>query len=383
MVKAEPDTESGEVQISTVFNLGGQRVGYVIGTEGEIALSNWIAETQVQIQPQPYLTYDEMLSALFGNEVVAIAGRDTRLLRTAAPVLEAVELLNTPLQEEPFTIAIPRQDTHFRNLLNRTLQYLASDAEVGQQSSLEVLHSEYFPNDDFPFNALPVYANVGDEAPALAAFPTDVPIPSVYAAPNILANGVLRVVGNASTEGLLPSQAFVPTANQNLVREIASRWGVEVQFVAGDPLQAVRDGTADIAVGIEPTWDVPGVDFSQPYAQHGRRLLYPSDRDYAQLSSLMATSRVVATLDTEDDAEELVEAWGNRVGIFNFRFFTTSWDTAAENLLENNNALVLIGDSLSLLPIVQQNPDTLSIGPTWYDRQYLTFALPQNDVDFR
>ncbi|MEL6524876.1 MAG: transporter substrate-binding domain-containing protein, partial [Chloroflexota bacterium] len=116
---------------------------------------------------------------------------------------------------------------------------------------------------------------------------------------------------------------------------------------------------------------------------HGRRLLYPSDRDYAQLSSLMATSRIVAVLDTEDDAQELVEAWGSRVSIFRFSFFTTSWDTAAENLLENNNALVLIGDSLSLLPIVQQNPDTLSIGPTWYDRQYLTFALPQNDVDFR
>ncbi|MEM9951047.1 MAG: transporter substrate-binding domain-containing protein [Chloroflexota bacterium] len=383
MVESEPDTEAGEVEIASIFNLSGLPVGYVVGTEGEITLNNWIASSGVQLQPRAYLTYDQMLAALFGGEVIGIAGRDTRLLRTATSVLDAVKILDTTLQEESFAIAMLRQDLHFRNLINRTLQYLASDADIGQPSTLEQLHTEYFPNDDFPYATLPIYNNVGDDAPVPSQFPMDVPIPQTFVATNILTSGIVRVAGAPAPESVPPEQATLATVNRNLAQQIAERWGVQVQFVDGDPIQLIASGQADLAVGITPDWDTASqVDFSQPYVQHGRRLMYPESRDWAQFSSLQATTRIIATFRDEPDAEELAEAWASSVGIFNLRFFGTDPENAVETILENNNALVVFGDTFKLLPIVRSN-DALALGPTWYDRQFLTLALPQNDVDFR
>ncbi len=373
-----------ESPVASIFNLGGQPVGYVVGTEGQVALSNWIASSNVQVQAQAYLTYDEMLAALFGGEVVAIAGRDTRLLRTAFSVLDAVQILETPLQEEAFGIVMLRQDLHFRNLMNRTLQYLASDADLNQQSTLEQLHAEYFPNDDFPYAALPVYNNVGDEAPAPSQFPTDVPLPQIYAASNIINNRVLRVAGVPNPDTLPPEQFALASVNRALVEQMAVRWGVTVQYVEGDAIQAIANGQADIAAGISPDWNTAAnVDFSQPYLQHGRRLMYPEGRDLDRLGDLLTTSRVVATIRGDDGAFELAEAWGEAVNIFNMRPFETTIEGAADTILEDNNALVVFADSLLILPIVRNNPDDLAIGPTWYDRQFLTLALPQNDIDFR
>lgn len=382
MVEAEPDVEAGEVDVASIFNLGGQAVGYVVGTEGQTALSNWISSTGVQIMPQAYLTHDQMLAGLFGGEVVAIAGRDTRLLRTASNVLDAVELLETPLQEEAFGIVMLRQDLHFRNLVNRTLQYLASDADIGQQSTLERLHTDYFPNDQFPYAAMPIYENVGDDAPHPSQFPTDVPLPQVYATTNITNNGVVRVAGVQNPAELPPEQAIIATVNRSLVEQVAARWGVQVQFIEGDPLQAVANGQADMAVGITPDWNAPNVDFSQPYVQHGRRLMYPEGRDLAQLGEFRATTRVLATINGDSNSEELAEAWGSVVGINNFRFFQAEMDTASDAILEDNNALAVFADTFLLLPIVRNNPTELAIGPTWYDRRFLTFAIPQNDLDF-
>ncbi|MGJ3237782.1 MAG: transporter substrate-binding domain-containing protein [Anaerolineae bacterium] len=370
--------------IASVFNLGGQSVGYVVGTEGESALNDWVQRSGVALQMRPYLTYDRLLAGLFGGEVVAIAGRDTRLLRTAFNALDAVEILDTPLRQEPFGAVLLRQDVHFRNLINRTLQYLASDAEIGQQSTLEQLHTSYFPNDSFPYAALPIYRNVGDEAPQPAQFPTGVPLPPTYVAPRILAEGVVRVAGISSDPNVLPpEQMMVATVNQALIEQMAQRWEVSVQYVEGDPIQAVSTGQADLAIGIAPDWEsAASVDFSQVYVQHGRRLLHPANRDLDQFGDLRTTSRIVATLTSESDAQELAEAWADYVGIFNLRFFGTTLDDAAENILENNNALVLFGDSFSLVWIARQNPD-FAIGPTWYDRRFLAFAVPQNDIDFR
>jgi len=371
-------------EIASIFNLGGQTVGYVVGTEGQTALNNWMASSGIQVQTRAYLTFDEMLSGLFGGEVVAIAGRDTRLYRTALPVLDAVQVLDTPLQEEAFGIVMLRQDLHLRNLVNRTLQYLASDADLGQESTLEQLHAEYFPNDEFPYAALPIYTNVGDEAPQLAQFPADVPLPQIYAATTIINNGVVRVAGLQNPDTLPPEEVFVANANRAVIEQMASRWGVQIQVIDGDPIQAVANGQADIAVGITPDWNAAAnVDFSQPYVQHGRRLMYPEGRDLDRLGDLFATTRIVATISGDEGAQELANSWAEFVGIFNMRFFETSLDNAADTILEDNNALVVFADSFLLLPIVRENPTDLAIGPTWYDRQFLTFALPQNDIDFR
>src|SRR5690606_17851332 len=148
--------------------------------------------------------------------------------------------------------------------------------------------------------------------------------------------------------------------------------------------QAVANGQADLAVGLSPDWNIAAsVDFSQPYVQHGRRLMYPEGRNLDQLSDLMPTSRIVATIAGDEGAFELAEAWADSVGVFNIRPFQTTIEDAADTILDDNNALVVFADSFLILPIVQNNPTELAIGPTWYDRQFLTLALPQNDIDFR
>jgi glutamate transport system substrate-binding protein len=367
--------------VSTIFNLGGQRVGYVVGTEGEEALRNWSISSGIQIQTQAYLTHDKMLAALFGGEVAAIAGRDSRLLRVASDVLDAVEILDTAIQDEPFAVAMLRQDINFRNLINRTLQYLLSDADIGADSTLETLHSQYFPNDEFGFDALVVYDNIGDEAPNPAQFNTDIPFPQFYSAPNIINNGVIRVAGDFNPEGLLPWQAAVAQVNRSLVEEMAARWGVRVEFVQGDPLQLVESGQADMAVGIAPDWDTASrVDFSQPYVLYGRRILYREGRDEARFGNLRG--KIVATIRGDEGAQELAESWARTVNV-RLRFFETSDDAVIRTLLEDNNANVVFADSFLLLPYLRANPNDLALGPVWYDRSYLTFALPRNDLDFR
>lgn len=365
--------------VSNVFNLGGQRVGYVVGTEGQDALRNWSASSGIQVQAQAYLTHDRMLAALFGGEVVAIAGRDTRLLKVASIVPDAVSILETPIQDEPFAVVMLRQDIHFRNLVNHTLQYLRSDANIGSNSTLETLHEQYFPNDEFPFDALIVYDNIGDEAPKPSQFGTDIPLPQLYAAPKIINNGVVRVAGQVNPDGLLPWQASIVQVNRSLVEQMASRWGVRVEYVAGDPIQLVETGQADIAVGIAPDWNSAArVDFSQPYVLHGRRILYREGRDDARFGNLRGD--IVSTIRGDDGAKDLAEAWARTVNV-SLRFFETTDDSITRTLLEDTNANVVFGDSFLLLQDLRANPDDLALGPVWYDRSYLVFATPRNDLD--
>jgi ABC-type amino acid transport substrate-binding protein len=367
--------------METLANASGQTVGFVIGTEGQDAIVAWSAQFGLAVNARAYLTYDQMLAALFGGEVVAIVGRDTHLLRSSLANPDAVKLVETPLQDEPFAVAMPRQDRHLRNLVNRTLQYLAADAPLGQQSTLQKLYVQYFP-DTLSFDVLTIYSNLGEEAPKPSQFPTDISFPSFYAAPDILSNGVLRVAGLTDPNNLPPEQVAVAQANRAVAEQLAARWGVRVEYVQGDALSLVASGQAHLAMGINPDWNAGEVDFSQAYILHGRRILYPSNKDYERFGGLLPTSRIVATVQGDEGAWELAEAWAATVNIFNLRPFEARQESIASTILEDNNALVVFGDSFYLLPALRENPDTLAIGPEWYDRRYLVMALPQNDIDF-
>jgi ABC-type amino acid transport substrate-binding protein len=366
--------------IETLANTSGQGVGFVIGTEGQEALVNWSSQTGIAINARAYLTYDEMLAGLFGEEVVAIIGRDTQLLRAASANPDAVAILESALQDEPFAIVMPRQDRHFRNLVNRSLQYLASDADLGQQSTLQKLYVQYFP-DTLSFDVLTIYNNVGD-APKPSQFPTDISFPSHYVAPEILANGVLRVAGLTDPNNLPPEQVLLAQANRSVAEQLGTRWGVQVEYIQGDALNLVAEGQAHLAMGITPDWNAGQVDFSQPYILHGRRILYPSNKDYSRFGGLLATSRIIGTVIGDEGAEALATSWAETVNIFRLGFYATTPDGIARTILEDNNALIIFADSFYLLPALRENPDTLAIGPEWYDRRYVAIALPQNDIDF-
>jgi ABC-type amino acid transport substrate-binding protein len=365
--------------LETVINLANRRIGYVVGTEGEIALNAWQTRTGIPVQAQPFLILDQALNALFGNEVDGVVARDSHLLRLAANQPDAVTLLQESLVEEPYAIALLRQDVHMRNLVNRTLQYLLS-AEVGQTSQLEQLHNQYFPGDSFRFDAIPLYNNIGD-APKPSQFGTDIPFPQGYAVPRLQSSGVLRVAGVQDPGTLPPNLQLIAQVNQSIAEQIAARWGVRVEFVQGDAISLIESGQADLGVGITPDWGLAErVDFSQPYLLHGDRLLASADRDIRTFNELRG--RIIATIAGDTGAAERADTWAKSINV-TIRFFETTEERAAITILDDRNADVLYGDSLLLLPIYQQNTGEFEFGERWYSREYLTFAVPRNDIDFR
>jgi hypothetical protein len=58
-------------------------------------------------------------------------------------------------------------------------------------------------------------------------------------------------------------------------------------------------------------------------------------------------------------------------------------------MLVDNNARVVVGDSLRLLPHVEANPNDLKLlvdadgNAVWYNRAFIGMAVPRNDINFR
>jgi len=369
-------------ETTLLINLANQRIGYVAATPAEDAVQAWQARSGVPAELQPFLTLDEAYAALFADEIDAVVAREERLLRIAAAAPDAISILEEALEEEPYAIGLPRQDTPLRNLVNHTLQYLLTDDGINTgASTIGDLYGDYFPGDDFPYDALPIYRNVGEEAPSLATYDEAITFPQGYVAPRMLSDGVLRVAGLQQVDSLPEAEQPIAQINRAVVDELALRWGVTVQAVEGDPIQLVESGQADLAVGVSPDWSLASqVDFSQPYMMHGERLLIPSNRDIERFGDLRGG--IVATLGEDSGAQDRAQAWADSINV-RVRFFQTTQDGAARSILEDLNATVLYGDTLYLLPIYQQNSDAFEFGPAWYSREYVVLALPRNDIDFR
>lgn len=368
MVRADSGIES-------LANLSGQRVGYVMGTEGETALQDYIKTTASLMQPQPYLTLDLAYSALFAGQIDGVVAREEHLLRVAASQLDAIKLLDEPVAREPFAIVLPRQDLHLRNLVNRTLQWLA------QEGKLQDLQEKYFPGEEFATDVLPLWANIGEEAPKPLLYPTDVPYPPGYIVPRLSTDKTLRVAGINEIPSDAPEYLRrLNDINRVMIERMAARWGVQVQFIGGDPLSRVTSGQADIAAGITLDWNAAEqVDLTLPYFLHGDRLMF---RERDRITSFVdLRGRIVGLLDTDTGAQDRAQAWADSVTA-RVRFFTTSETKAAITLLVENNADVIYGDSLKLLTHLEQNPE-LKLTPRWYSHNYLGFAVPRNDIDFR
>ncbi|MCA9915333.1 MAG: transporter substrate-binding domain-containing protein, partial [Anaerolineae bacterium] len=104
-----------------LINLANKRIGYVVATPAEVAINAWQQRSGIPLQLQSYLTLDEAYSALFADQVDAVVAREERLLRVAAAAPDAIRILDEPVAEEPYAIALLRQDVPLRNLVNQTL----------------------------------------------------------------------------------------------------------------------------------------------------------------------------------------------------------------------------------------------------------------------
>ncbi len=364
-------------EAQTLFNMVNRTVGYVLGTEGQRAIESWQAETGLTLASKDYFTLDKALGGLFAGEVDGVVARQEHLLRVAGNQLFSLKVLDEPVSVEPFAVAISRQDVSFRQLIDRTLQFFIEDG------TMETLYSTYFQGQAFQMDTSPVWAGVGDTAPTPNQFSTELRLPQEYVLARIQSTGKVRVAGLFPLPAdALDSVRRVDTMNRQVIEMLAQRWGVSVELVeGGDVYELLELGLADIAVGVKLDWAFANrVDYSQPYMLHGDRLMVKTNISVSGFNDLR--NKWIGIMNSDEGAQERAQGWADSITA-RVRFYNTSEANAADAMLVENNADVVYADSLKLLGHLSANSTTLRLTERWYSRNYIGFALPRNDVDFR
>lgn len=371
MVRAEAPYQS-------LSELGGHRVGYVVGARTEKALNLWSARVNVGLNLQVHLTLDRAFSALTGGEIDALVATEQDLLRVSSEYAERVRIMEEAVLREPRALAIRRHDIALRHLLNHSLQLLATDGR------LQKLYREYFPESDDTTEALTLWDGLG-ETVAPAQYAGDLTMPARYAIPRLLGGGALRVAGLVQAEQASSAgQAQLAALNLALVNELARRWGVSVELVgsAGDEAFAMlANGDVDLIAGLKPDWRrARSLDYSAPYLLQGDRLMVPVSSGIGGFNDLRG--RIIGVIAGDSGARDRAQAWADSINA-SVRFFQAREDGAAAQLLEFRNANAIYADSLLLVSHLQANANALRLTERWYSRSYYAFALPYNDLDFR
>lgn len=359
-------------------DLGDNVIGFVLGSRSEKALEVWRDRLGKDLQLRPYLTRDQALAGLTRAEMAGFVAEEQALQDLIADYADNFRILEAALAEESHAFAVRRQDAPMRQLLNRTLQFLA------WQGELEALYREYFPNAEQDVDLLPLWDGIGEEV-SPDQFPAEIRYPVEYALPGILSRGRLRVAGNVeASEAATTGQKRLAVLNRALASEIAARWGVELELVAGEVAAAadlLGGGSVDLVVGVKPDWaQAQSLDYSAPYLQHGDRLMTRANAGIAGFGNLRG--RIIGVLSGDSGARERAQAWADSINA-SVRFFQTSEAGAALTLLEHRNANAIYADSLALLAHLEANPNALRLTDRWYSRSYYAFALPHNDPELR
>ncbi len=369
---------------SRLADMTGRKVGYVLGTVSADVVALWIQRTAIQVNVQTYLTLDQALAALVAGEVDGIVDSRVSLLQRLVTQPNIGKILDEAVSSEPYAIAVLRQDVNWRNLINKTLQYLV------RSGRMQEIQQTYFPGTKYPL--VPFWANIGDEAPKLDQFPDDILYPAQNVVPRMQQSGVMRVAGLAD----LPPEATeserrFDALNRAILEALSATWKVGVEYLpnsAGNAIDLVAGGQADLAVGVSLDWAYTDrVDLTAPYLLRGERVLAKKNDTYETFSDLRG--RWVGVFATEpgaaDRVNDLASSANSGVRIFTIR---REQDTAIV-ILEQTSADVAFGDSLKLIPFVQAQPDQFRLttrgntGDPWYSRVYVGFAVPRNDIDFR
>ena len=366
---------------TVLAHMADRKIGVVVGTMGELAVADWQSRVDYHFEVLRYLSLDQALTALDSQEIDGVISNRTRISAVISP--EKQRIVDVPVMPEPYAIAMRRQDVNLRNLVNKTLQYLYVSGK------LNTLFQQNFDGASYPGQGFAVWQNVGD-APNPGQFGSDVPFPAQYVVPRMQGEGKLRVAGLVDLPADAPeSQRRVDAANRALVNALAMRWNVTVSAVAGDPVSLVASGAADLAVGVSPDWNLADqVDFTSSYLLHGRRLMVRTADDYGGFGDLRG--KTIGILADDPGARDAVKAEADKFNAVIDKFFTILREQdAAYTLLVENNADVVFGDSLKLIPNVEANADTLKLttnadgSAIWYSREFVGMAVPRNDIDFR
>ena len=361
--------------IQSPGQVNGQRVGAVQGTASERALGRAISSGGLHVTPELFLTLDQAVGALGSGNVAAVVADRVSLIPVLSQIAGA-RLLDEVLEPEPYAIALRRHDGPLRYLLNRALQALYTEGRVDES------RRTWFPNLSFTLE-FPVWEGVAEDTRGLADFDTALVYPEPSLVARIQAGEAVRVAGLDRNPQSSPFVHRLESFYQAVAQEMASRWGVAAEFTpdsAASALELVASGEAHLAIGVTPRWTGPyEVAYSAPLIVHGDRLMIPAGSAIEGFADLRGrwVGIFASEPGTADRVNELADEVRTAVNIFTI----INDEDAVYSMLVDQNADVVFGDSLRLLPLVEANGELVKLTDRWYSREYYAIAVPRNDPD--
>ena len=368
-------------EASALVEMNGRVLGVVAGARAENVVTRWQMRSGVRVSVQRYYTLDRARQALLEGEIDGLV--DSRLTLRNILLPGELRLLDEVLEQEPHALAVRQGDSALRDLINRSLQFLAASGRMAE------IHDANFPDSRLPHDQIAIWAGLGETAPQLADYSISMPAPTESVVARLEQGLPLRVAG---LEPLPPdaaaSEQRLAGWRNTLAQQLAVRLGVILQPVAGSPLDLLAAGEADLAVGVLPDWTWANrVDFSAPLMLHGERMLVPADSDINNYRGLR--NKWLGVLANEPGSEDRALALAESVNVAIEVFKVSRDQDISWHLTVEGDVDAVFADSLRLMEPLLARSGWLKLTTRcqgcdpWYSRVWRGLALPKNDYEFR
>ena len=358
---------NAEVSVESLADLDGATVASSDDLAANVLMQQAVA-AGVTVGTRRYDSNGSAVQDLLDDELAAVVGRRETLMLASAQY-ESLSIMDEFLLLEPYAFAVRRDDANFRNLIDATLQKLAVDGDYA------VLFNQHFYNFPADFiTAWPAAATL-----TFDSLPVSIAAPSDSAVKRLLRGEVIKVAGlnQDYSEPQLDGQRLLDDFNRALLNEMARRWDVSFDEVAGgEANRLVAEGQADMAVGVTPDRSfADGVDFSQSYLRRGLRLAHLSDVDLDGIDDLSSprTSLVVNSLRGAD----LIRDSNTGATVIE-----TNSAREALTALQSRGAWAVLADEFTIGLIARQGPN-IDIKEQVYLPLDYAMSVPRFDSDLR
>ncbi len=368
-------------EASALVEMNGRVLGVVAGARAENVVTRWQMRSGVRVSVQRYYTLDRARQALLEGEIDGLV--DSRLTLRDILLPGELRLLHEVLEQEPHALAVRQGDSALRDLINRSLQFLAASGRMAE------IHDANFPDSRLPHDQIAIWAGLGETAPQLADYSISMPAPTESVVARLEQGLPLRVAG---LEPLLPdaaaSEQRLAGWRNTLAQQLAVRLGVILLPVPGSPLDLLAAGEADLAVGVLPDWTWANrVDFSAPLMLHGERMLVLADSDINNYRGLR--NKWLGVLANEPGSEDRALALAESVNVAIEVFKVSRDQDISWHLTVEGDVDAVFADSLRLMEPLLARSGWLKLTTRcqgcdpWYSRVWRSLAQPKNDYEFR
>lgn len=356
----------------------GQRAGFDIDIVHEFA-RRWLGnENAVEFVPgEP----TELLGKLTSGQVDLLASALVQQRDWAAQIDFSQTYVGAPLASQPLSIGLERNDPHFRELINVTLQEMKTDG------AYDAIYDRWFGKNS-PRFALEIIP--GDANYLLLPQQDQATSPRVTGATEstlsrVKQRGNLLLVGVASDTppfGQLDQQNQLVGFDVDLVQALAKEWGVKVQLTAvtpADRIQKLTTGEVDMLAAAMPRnkETEAKLDFSQTYFINGESLLVRQGSGLQSIQDL--GGRTIAALDKAaaiDQLQAYADAKNVQITIQTYPTYESALDA-----LRAGQVAALTADNVTLSQFAKAD-NTLSVVGGLFTYEPYGWGLPSGDSYF-